>query len=204
MNDVKHQMWDAVVIGTSAGGIKAVSDLLAAIPSPPPFPIMVVQHLPSTATGTVVQVVGKACALTVKEALDKEKMEAGSVYFAPANYHLLAEKGGVVALTVEDPVHFARPSIDVLFESAAYVYRSRLLAVILTGANSDGTAGAAIVKAFGGAIIAQDPSEAEMPAMPEAAIQAGVVDAVLSISDIAKTMVNCARLYGAENNRNAL
>jgi two-component system chemotaxis response regulator CheB len=124
------------------------------------------------------------CALPVAEVNDKDRIIAGRVYLAPADYHLLVDVGHF-ALSTDARVCYARPSIDVLFESAADVYRDRVIGVILTGASSDGALGAARIKKLGGRVVAQDPATAESPVMPRAAINAGVVSEVLLLSDMA-------------------
>jgi two-component system chemotaxis response regulator CheB len=118
---------DAVVIGASAGGVEALSILLPALPSRTPMALMIVVHLPRDRPSLLVDIFSRKCAIKVREAQDKEPIEGGTVYFAPSNYHLLVDPGPQLALSVDDLVHHSRPSIDVLFESAAYVYRERLL-----------------------------------------------------------------------------
>jgi two-component system, chemotaxis family, protein-glutamate methylesterase/glutaminase len=179
---------DAIVVGTSAGGVEALSVLLPTLPPDFAPPLLIVLHLPRDRPSLLVEVYSHRCRLPVREAADKEPIRSGCIYFAPPDYHLLVDRdadGPSLALSMDPPVHFSRPAIDVLFESAADVYRSRLGGVILTGANADGAAGLVAVKAAGGATLVQDPATAKSPAMPRAALAlAGPVDFVLSLEQM--------------------
>ena len=175
----------AVVIGTSAGGVEALSVILPALPATFRPPVFVVLHLPRERPSLLAEIFQPRCALPVREADDKEPIEAGTVYFAPPDYHLLIEKDGTVALSNDDLVNFSRPSIDVLFESAAEAYGARLLGVILTGANRDGADGLAAVRGAGGIAVVQDPAEAQAAMMTEAALARTAVDYVLPLKEIA-------------------
>jgi len=176
-----------VVVGTSLGGMRALEIILRGLGHDFPLPVCVVQHRGADWDGQqsqLTRLLQLHCALPVVEAGDKEPMVGGRIYLAPADYHLLVDDG-VLALSVDGRVLHARPSIDVLFESAAEAYREGVLAVLLTGASSDGTAGAQRVKRRGGSGIAQDPRSCESPVMPQSAITAGVVDRVLPLEEIA-------------------
>lgn len=162
----------AVVIGASAGGVQALSQILPALPGNFPLPILVVVHVPPRRDNALVQLLAAKCALHVKEAEDKEMISGGTIYFAPANYHLLVESGGTIALSSEEPVNHSRPAIDLLFETAADAYGPDLTGIVLTGANQDGAEGLKAVGAAGGIAIAQDPATAEVATMPQAAIAA--------------------------------
>ena len=175
----------AVAIGTSAGGVEALSAILPALPATFRPPVFVVLHLPRERPSLLTHIFESRCAVPLREAEDKEPIEAGTVYFAPPDYHLLIERDGTLALSRDDQVNFSRPSIDVLFESAAEAYHARLLGVILTGANSDGAAGLAAVRSAGGIAVVQDPAEAQAAAMVEAALARTAVDYVLPLRDIA-------------------
>ena len=175
----------AVVIGTSAGGVEALSVILPALPATFRPPVFVVLHLPRERPSLLTHIFESRCAVPRREAEDKEPIEAGTVYFAPPDYHLLIERDGTLALSRDDQVNFSRPSIDVLFESAAEAYHARLLGVILTGANSDGAAGLAAVRSAGGIAVVQDPAEAQAAAMVEAALARTAVDYVLPLRAIA-------------------
>jgi two-component system, chemotaxis family, protein-glutamate methylesterase/glutaminase len=179
---------EAVVIGASAGGIQALSEILPAFPPASTVSVFVVIHLPRDRPSLLVDVFSPRCALKVKEAEDKEPVMPGTVYFAPANYHLLLEQGPHLALSVDDLVHHARPAIDVLFESAADVYRERLLGIILTGANEDGAEGLAAVRDAGGMTVVQDPQSAYAPMMLLSAIERRYPDLVLPLAGIAEVL----------------
>jgi len=159
----------AVVIGASAGAIQALSRILPALPPDYPVPVLIVVHVPADRSDLPGLFAAK-CRLAVKEAEDKEPVAAGTVYFAAPDYHLLAEGDRTLSLSVDDPVLYSRPSIDVLFESAADAYGAGLVGVILTGANEDGARGLAAVVRAGGTALVEDPAEAYASAMPAAAL----------------------------------
>jgi two-component system chemotaxis response regulator CheB len=179
----------AVVIGASAGGLEALSDLLPALPAAFRAPIFVVQHLPRDRPSLIADILASKCVIAVREAEDKLPACPGTVYFAPPDYHLLVDEGHTMALSMDEPVHFSRPSIDVLFESAADAYRSGLVGVILSGASEDGAAGLEAVRRAGGITIAQDPATANVAVMIQAALARGPVDYILSPSRIAERLV---------------
>lgn len=187
MKPGKHQL---VVIGGSAGATTALTELLPVFPADYPLPLVIVQHLHPLQDGYFVERFGRYCKLAVKEAEDKERLAPGFVYFAPVNYHLLIEEDRVFALSIDDRVNFARPSIDVLFESAADAYRAALIGVILTGANQDGAQGLRAIKDRGGLTIVQDPDTAESAYMPRAALEATPVDFILPLPDIGRLLVD--------------
>ncbi|MDQ3646909.1 MAG: chemotaxis protein CheB [Actinomycetota bacterium] len=183
---------DLVVVGTSWGGLRALGVLLSGVPASFDVPIVIAQHRgTSSMDGSLERYLAARCPLTVVEADDKQAIVPGTVFLAPSDYHLLLEPG-TIALSTEARVQFSRPSIDVLFESAADAYGPGTVGVLLTGANADGAAGMAAIRARGGWTIAQDPSEAEVPTMPAAAIAAGAVDDVLPLADIAPALVELA------------
>jgi two-component system chemotaxis response regulator CheB len=173
-----------VVIGASAGGVEVLSVLLPAIPARCRVSFLVVVHIPRERPSLLAELFGARCASPVTEAEDKEPVQPGTVYFAPPDYHMLVDQGPSVALSRDEPVHFSRPSIDVLFDSAADIYGERLMGVILTGANQDGAEGLAAVRRAGGRTVVQEPASAAVPSLPEAALQKGSVDAVLSIEQL--------------------
>jgi two-component system chemotaxis response regulator CheB len=172
-----------VVVGASAGGVQAVGDLLSSLPADFPVPIAVVLHRSPASKGCLAEVWQARTALKVKDAEGGEKVERGHVYLAPADRHLLVEHGALT-LAATPKVRYARPAIDVLFASAASAYAARLIAVILTGSGSDGTAGVKAVKACGGTVVAQDDRTAESPAMPGSAVATGAVDFILPLHEI--------------------
>jgi two-component system, chemotaxis family, protein-glutamate methylesterase/glutaminase len=179
-------VYDLVCIGASWGGLEAIGRVLADLPAEVDLPIVVAQHRhPDSLEGTLPQLLGAQTGRPVLDAEDKMAIERQHVYIAPRDYHLLIERGSF-ALSVDDRVQYARPSIDVLFESAADAYGAGVIGVILTGANEDGAAGLARIKRRGGVAVIQDPAGALRRAMPDAAIAATVADAVLPLEDIGK------------------
>ncbi|SEU09508.1 chemotaxis protein CheB [Stigmatella erecta] len=177
---------DAVVVGVSAGGVDALSVLLPALPRDFHPAVLIVLHRPRDRPSLIVDVFQPKCLLPVSEAQDKEPVRPGMVCFAPADYHLLVDEGPSLALSVDEPVHFSRPSIDVLFESAADVYGPRLAALVLTGANADGARGIAAVREAGGVTVVQSPDTALATAMPLAALAQGPIDFVLPLEQVAR------------------
>jgi two-component system chemotaxis response regulator CheB len=176
--------FEIVVVGASYGGLAALQVLLPELAPEFPLPVVIVQHRKKDADDGLCEYLRKRCPLPFIEPEDKEKVEPGHVYLAPRDYHLLIEKS-IFALSTESPVAYARPSIDVLFESAADIYRERIVGVVLTGANRDGAKGLAKIKALGGLAVVQDPVSAESRAMPDAALAATTVDRILPLPEIA-------------------
>jgi two-component system chemotaxis response regulator CheB len=176
---------EAVVIGTSAGGVEALSAVLPALPADVCAPVFAVLHLPRERPSLLAHIFAAKCRIPVREAVDKAPIEPGTIYFAPPDYHLLIEEGPAIALSDDEPVHHSRPSVDVLFESAADAFGPALLAILLTGGNQDGAAGMAAVREAGGVTVVQDPAEAQAPTMIEAALARGPVDYQLRLEAIA-------------------
>ncbi len=176
---------DAIVIGASAGGVEALSILLPALPADLRAPLFIVVHLPRERPSLLAEIFARKCALRVREAEDKMRVEPGTVYFAPPDYHLLLDEGPQLALSIDELVHFSRPSIDVLFESAADIYADRLMGIILTGANDDGTAGLAAIHHAGGVTVVQEPESAQVPLMALSALKRTPADFVLPLAEIA-------------------
>jgi len=176
---------DAIVIGASAGGVEGLSVLLPALPASMRAAVFIVLHLPREHRSVLSEIFARNCAIAVKEAEDKEPIQAATAYFAPPDYHLLLDQGPQIALSVDEPVHFSRPSVDVLFESAADLYGKRLLGVILTGANQDGAAGLAAVKAAGGLTAIQRPDDSYLSEMANAGLSRGPADFVLPLPALA-------------------
>lgn len=177
--------YDAVVVGGSSGGVEALATLLPALPATLQASLVVVLHLPRDRRSLLADIFRPRCALPLHEAHDKDGIAPGAVYFAPPDYHLLVDEGPRLSLSVDAPLHFSRPSIDVLFESAADLYGPRLVGILLSGANEDGAQGLAAVRAAGGLAIVQDPASAPMPAMPLAALARTPVDHTLPPAGIA-------------------
>jgi two-component system chemotaxis response regulator CheB len=169
-----------------------MTKLLGGLPEEFPIPIVVVQHRSKDSDRLLVQLLQDATHLNVCEVEDKDVLCAGTVYVAPANYHILIESGHL-SLTTEEPVRFSRPSIDVMFSSAADTYRSETIGVVLTGANDDGARGLAHIVKRGGRALVQDPKTAEIPFMPDAAIEAVPTAEVLALEDIAPRLLELSR-----------
>ena len=189
----------AVVIGASAGGFDAISTLLMGLKEEFNAPILIVQHLSARSNNYMVTHLNGICKINVVEAEEKQKIHSGNAYVAPPNYHLLVEKDETLSLTVEPKVNYARPSIDVLFETAANVYGNGLIGVILTGANGDGSMGLKRIKELGGLTIIQDPKTAEINSMPMTAIAMTKVDYILELREISSKLVE---LVGGKNESN--
>ena len=179
-----------VAVGTSLGGLNALIELLKHLPATMPVPIVVVQHRSAAADSGLAELLQDHTALAVEEAEDKQPMSPGRVYLAPADYHLLIEERGQLALSTDAPVRSARPSIDVLFETAADAYGPELVGVLLTGASADGAEGLAAIKARGGRAIVQDPASAECATMPAAGLSATPVDYVVPLEAIGGYLVS--------------
>ena len=187
-----HQL---IIIGASWGGLEALSTILSLLPSDFPLPILVVQHRQRNPLGSeyFIEILNRRCHLNVLEPDDKELTEAGNIYLAPSNYHMLVEHKGALALSNDEPVHYSRPSIDILFESAAESYQQSVIGVILTGANQDGAEGLQAIKARGGYTLVQDPATAEVDTMPLAAIAAAQPDVILPLKDIASFLIKLCK-----------
>jgi len=179
----------AVVIGASAGGTVALQKILPFLPAGFPLPVVIAQHLHPLQDGAAIVHYSGGCELVVKDVEEKESVRPGFVYFAPPNYHLLIEDDNTFSLSVDEKVHFTRPSIDVLFESAADAYGANLVGIILSGANQDGAAGLLRIKQSGGLTVVQDPQDAEVNYMPKAAIEVANPDHILTAEGICKFLI---------------
>ncbi|KEQ19312.1 chemotaxis protein CheB [Endozoicomonas numazuensis] len=174
-----------VVVGASAGGLSALEILLTELGANFPAPVIVTKHLASGDEEGLCKVLSKSSPLTVNIACDKQKVTGNHVYLAPGGYHLQIEDKETLSLSIDEQVCHSRPSVDVLFQSAADVFGTQMVGILLTGANKDGAEGIKAVKEAGGATIVQNPETAEVPIMPKSAIATGCVDHVLDLSDIA-------------------
>ena len=192
-NGQRPTAYELIVVGCSLGGMYALETILCSLPSDFHTPIAVAQHRHKKSNDSLADYFRRSCKVRVSDADDKQWIEPSTVYFAPADYHLLVEKGEF-SLSVDEMVHYSRPSIDVLFESAADAYGSSLIGVVLTGANDDGAAGAKRIKSRGGLVVAQDPKTAEAPMMPQAAIDTGAVDQILPLDQIGPFLVERCQL----------
>ena len=182
--------YDAIVVGGSSGAIDALVRLLPALPATLRASVLVVLHLPRDRRSLLADIFRQRCALPLHEAQDRDPIAPGTVYFAPPDYHLLVDEGPRLALSVDAPVHYSRPSIDVLFESAADQYGERLVGVLLSGANEDGARGIEAIAAAGGRVVVQDPATAPMPAMPHAALARVAAHHVLAPPGIADLLAD--------------
>ena len=180
---------EAVVIGASAGGVNALMQVLPALPRGYRLPIVVVLHVRSGRQNQLVDVFQQRMQLPVREAGDKEDIIPGTLYFAPAGYHLLLENERSFSLSCDAPLHFARPSIDITMESAADVYGATLAGMLLTGANDDGAEGMAAIGRAGGLTVVQDPEEANVGVMPLEAIRVRPPDLVLPLEQIKQLLL---------------
>jgi two-component system chemotaxis response regulator CheB len=185
-----------VTIGTSAGGVEALGVLLAALPARCRAAVAVVLHMPPDRASLLPRLYADRCALPIKEVADKEPITDGVVYFAAPDYHMQIEPQHAFSLSLEGPVNFSRPAIDLAFESAAYAYRSRLLAIVLTGASADGAAGLRTAREQGALAWVQDPAQASSAIMPAAAIRVAGADQILSIAQIAAGLA-CLPVFSA-------
>ena len=176
---------EAMIIGASSGAIAALRQLLPVVPEAARIPLVVVVHLTPERPSLLPELFATRCSARVAEPEDKQPMSPGTIWFAPSNYHLLVESDRSFSLSIDAPVNFSRPSIDVLFESAADALGSKLCAVVLTGANADGALGASAIRRRGGFVIVQDPGTAEAPEMPSAAIASANPQIVASLPQIA-------------------
>jgi len=174
---------EIIVIGASLGGLVAMETVLSGLSGEFKPPIAVVMHRGTLSGDGLLRTLRRHTSLEVREAQDKDAIVPGRITLAPPDYHLLVERGAY-ALSTEAPVLYARPSIDVLFESAADAYHERVLAIVLTGASCDGARGAARIKALGGKLVVQSPPTAESPVMPKAAIDAAQPDQILPLAEI--------------------
>ncbi|MER7244046.1 chemotaxis protein CheB [Kribbella sp. NPDC000426] len=177
--------FDIVAIASSAGGIRALTQVLGSLPSGLRVPVLIVQHLDPRHETVIADVLGRRSQMGVKLADAGEQAEPGTVYVAPPNRHLLVGPGGELSLSSSELVHFVRPSADLLFESVAGAFGARAIACVLTGSGRDGAMGVSAVKSRGGTVIAEDPGSAEFKGMPEAAVETGSVDFVLPLDEIA-------------------
>lgn len=178
-----------VVIGASAGAIQALSHILPPLPADYPLPIVVVVHVPADRTNFLAPLFEAKCMMAVREADDKEPALPGTIYFAPPGYHLLLEEDATLALSSDEPVQHSRPSIDVLFESAAEAFREGTIGIVLTGANADGAQGLRAIAAAGGVAVVEDPAAAFADAMPLAARKACPSAATMSLDEITRFLL---------------
>jgi two-component system chemotaxis response regulator CheB len=176
-------------MAASAGGLRALSQVLAHLPENFPAAILIVQHIDPTHRSLMAEILDRRTSLDVKQAEDGDTLEAGKVFIAPPNRHLLLREGGTIALSGALPVNFLRPSADLLFESVAVVCKDRAIAVVLSGTGRDGATGVSAIKKMGGTVIAQSIGSSEFSGMPGSAIRTGDVDRILPLDEIAGALV---------------
>lgn len=193
-----HSGFDIVAMAASAGGLSALSQVLAGLPAEFPAAIVVVQHLDPRHRSLMADILSRRTSLRVEEAREGARLVAATVYIAPPNRHLLVNPDHTLSLTQSELVHFVRPSADLLFESVAAAFRERAVAVVLSGTGSDGSMGVKAIKTMGGTVIAQDERNAEFAGMPAAAAHTGSVDFVLPLDEIAPALLTLVMKGNAE------
>jgi two-component system chemotaxis response regulator CheB len=189
----KKTAFDVIAIAASAGGLKALESVLAGLPKDLEVPVVIVQHLDPRHRSLIAKILSRHTGLTVKQAENGEVLQAGHIYIAPPNQHLLVNGNHSLSLSQTELVHFVRPSADLLFESVAMSYKDRAIAVVLTGTGSDGSMGVRAIKKMGGTTIAQDEQSSEFFGMPGGAIRTGEIDFILPLSEIPSALVTLIR-----------
>lgn len=190
MPETPVRRFKAIAIGISTGGVGTLKALLGALPKDFPLPILIVQHLSPESGDQMALFLDDLCAIHVKEADEQERPVGGTVYLAPANYHLMVEPDGRLGLSMDPPVNFSRPSVDVLFETAADAFGAGLIGVVLTGAGNDGSLGLKRIKDKGGVAVVQDPGDAAADSMPKHALMAVTADHVVTLSTLPQLFIN--------------
>jgi len=185
----ENAAFDVIALASSAGGLNVLSAILSALPPDFPIAIVVVQHLDPRHTSLMADILSRRTNLIVNQAREGDRLQAGHVYIAPPDRHLLVARGGILSLSQSELVHFVRPSADLLFESVAACCKDQAIGVVLTGTGSDGSMGVQAIKAMGGTVIAQDKGSADFYGMPGAAIDTGTVDFILPLGEIAQALI---------------
>ncbi len=187
---LREKDFDAIVLGTSAGGIEAIKKILPSLPAKLRIPVLIVIHIAPDGSNLLSEIFSDDTQYSLKEAESGEELREKTIYFAPADYHLSVEKNRTLSLSNEEEVFYSRPSIDVLFESASIAFGKRTLALLCTGANQDGAQGAYKIFQRGGTVIVQDPQDADFPTMPESALALFKPNAVLPLKNIQALLRN--------------
>lgn len=190
--------FDVVALAASAGGLTAISKVMAGLPANFPASIVVVQHLDPRHRSLMADILSRRTSLRVKQAEEGDRLTTGTVYIAPPDRHLLVNPDETLSLSQSELVHFLRPSADLLFESVAASFKDRVIAVVLTGTGSDGAMGVKAIKKMGGTVIVQDEKTAEFFGMPGAAIQTGQTDFILPLDEIASALVRLVIIQGVQ------
>jgi two-component system, chemotaxis family, protein-glutamate methylesterase/glutaminase len=191
--DFSEKTFEIVALAASAGGLSAISNVLKRLPANFPVAIAIVQHLAPAHPSLMAEILSRKTSLQVKQAEEGEPITVGSVYIAPPNHHLLVNPDKTLSVTQTERIHFLRPSADLLFNSIAATYQDRAIAVVLSGTGNDGAMGVEAINRMGGTTIAQDEETSEFFGMPSAAIQTGIVDFVLPLSQIADVLMSLVR-----------
>jgi two-component system chemotaxis response regulator CheB len=178
-----------VMIGGSAGSLQVLMQLLPQLPSPLHYAIVIILHRKNTEDNILEELIALKATAAVQEVEDKVVVEPGYIYIAPASYHLLFESNFAISLDISEKINFSIPSIDVSFQSASEAFKSNAIGILLSGANSDGTAGLVSIKSQGGITVVQDPNTAEIDFMPKNALKKALPDQVLSIEEISDFLV---------------
>lgn len=190
--------FDVVVFAASAGGLRALSEVVAALPADFGAALVAVQHLDPRHRSLMAEILSRRTKLQVTQAAERDRLVPGTLFIAPPDRHLLVNPDGTLSLSQSELVHFVRPSADLLFDSAAASYKDRVIAVILTGSGADGAMGVQAVKKMGGTVIAQDEGTSEFYGMPSAAIATGCVDFVLPLAEIPGALATLVTTGGVE------
>jgi len=185
--------FDVVAIAASAGGLKALSQLLSHLPSDFPAAVLVLQHLNRSHHSLMADILRRRISLSIKQVEEGDKLSPAQIYIAQPNYHILVNPDGTLSLTQSPLVQFVRPSADLLFESLAKSYQNRAIAVVLTGTGKDGTQGVKAIAKMGGMVISQNQETSEHFGMPSSAIDTGIVDLILPLPDIAETLIQLVK-----------
>ncbi|MBN2595821.1 MAG: chemotaxis protein CheB [Marinifilaceae bacterium] len=186
-------MFRAVVIGTSYGGLEALKAIIPHLPKDLSLAVIVVLHIGDNKNDSFIQYLNKQSKVKIKEAEEKEKIKVGTVYFAPPNYHILIENDSTIALSADPKINHSRPSIDVLFESAAWHFKNQLIGILLTGLNQDGALGIKEIKKYGGITIVENPKTAIAAIMPASAIKIMKPNYILNLDQISKKIIELSK-----------
>ena len=186
-------MVKAIVIGASYGGMEAIKTILTGLPSGFKIPVSIVLHIGNNNISNYMTVLNHKTGFIVKEAEEKELIDPGNIYFAPPNYHLQMENNFSFSLSTDQKINYSRPSIDVLFETAAWVYKNELLGILLTGSNGDGADGLKTIKDYGGITIVQNPETAAAKTMPVKAIKKEEPSFILDLEKIAQKIAELVK-----------
>lgn len=190
MENVKSNPYQAIVIGASSGGLEAFMSILPRFPANFNLPIFITQHLHQKSDSVLAELLAQKISMRVKEAEDKEPIKNGVIYISPPGYHLLIEPDKTLSLSIDEFVNYSRPSIDVLFESAAFVFKNALIGILLTGANEDGGRGLKAIYNNGGLVIVQDPNEALASTMPNAGLKYTHTQNIFRLNQIANFVIS--------------